>query len=116
MSNLVERDARINGRIELVELSPSYDDSMVTPTVRDMLNYPLTGYLLVKLGDTTSTTGDIRLEESDGDGKWSPLVIFGFAANTELFAKFQRTKRYLRIPAIGLEAATTTELTIDLFY
>lgn len=108
---MTRRPVRINNKFTLVALD-TYDDAMSDPESVDMAGYPLEGYLDVLLGDSDSTTGDIRLEESNGDNVWSPLAIIGFES---AFIPVLRQKRYIRIAPIGLEAATTTILGINYY-
>jgi predicted methyltransferase len=116
LGNLVEREVNINAKLTLIALASDHDDTLAAVGAQDLDRESKDFWVHLLVGATDSTTGLIALEESNGDGVWTRIWSKAVAADTNEFIKLKRSKRYIRMPAPGLEEATTTTMALTLFY
>ena len=114
--NLVERPGHVNGFYNLIPLLSTYDDTYTGSGNFDLNLVGPEVCLHLQTEIFGSSTGELYIEESDGDGVWTRTLTIPLEADMDVFRKHRRTKRYLRVGNPGLEAATASTVALKLYY
>lgn len=116
IGNLVEKPGQINGFFNLIPLLSTYDDTFTGSGPFDLELVGPEIWLHLQTETFDSTTGELYIEESSGDGVWTRIHTMPLEADMDVFFKLPRSKRYLRVENPGLETLTVSTLALKLYY